>query len=325
MKLEEYKSLEEKENVFARQTIKTISEFDTWYDSISKQDGLIFRGMCEAKWKIYTSAQREWITNEYKNKVSYKNKFSYSAFIDMILRNIKQDTLLQRYFKSFDVKPNDLLYLCFLQHYSSPTPMLDFTYNKDIALFFATDGIKHCPFRLRKSISNYFSVYYIDFNEGKNKNEIVHIDTILKGLFDKAKTLKEKHSESNFSLVENVEETVRWHQQVGDGLEKFSLCFIPSPEKVKIESLSKESLYWSNPNIIAQEGCLFLYNNDQLPFENFFSNNDTFDITKIHCVDIHKSLAEYIRSKINKLNNDIYPKFKAIAQQSYDDFRKTLK
>lgn len=321
MKLEEYKSLEEKENVFARKTIKTTSEFDTWYDSISKQEGLVFRGMCEAKWKIYTSAQREWITKEYKNNIS-----SYSAYIDKILQRIKQDTLLQRYFKSFNVKANDLLYLCFLQHYSCPTPMLDFTYNKDIALFFATEGIKQCPFRLKKSISNYLSLYYIDFNEGNNKNQIVHIDALLNDLLKKAKELREKYPKADFSLVENIEETVRWHQQQGDGFEKISLCFIPSPEKSEpVETLSNESLYWVNPNIIAQEGCLFLYNNERLPFENMVLKKDTFNITKIHCVDIHKSLVEYIQSKIKKSSDDIYPTFKQRTQQSYNDFKKTLK
>lgn len=319
MKLEEYKSLEEKENVFERQTIKTPSEFDTWYDSISKQDGLIFRGMCEAKWKIYTSAQREWITKEYKNNIS-----SYSAYIDKILQRIKQDTLLKNYFKSFNVKANDLLYLCLLQHYSSPTPMLDFTYNRDSALFFATDEIKFVPSDC--DISNYFSVYYIDFNEGNNKKEIVHIDELLENLFDKAKPLKEKYPKADFSLVENIDEPIKWHDEHNACLEQFSLCFIPSPEKAKaIKSLSNESLYWANPNIIAQEGCLFLYNDEQRPFENFVLKNDTFNITKIHCIDIHKSLMEYIQSKIKKSSDDIYPTFKQIAQQAYHDFKKTLK
>ena len=43
----------------------------------------------------------------------------------------------------------------------------------------------------------------------------------------------------------------------------------------------------------------------------------------IVCIDIHKSLAEHIRSKYTTtLNQDnIYPKFKKIADRAYTDFK----
>ena len=65
MKLEQYTSLEEKEKIFRGKykRINSANEFDKWF---SGNHGKYFRGINEATYKNYTSAQRLFITNNLK-------------------------------------------------------------------------------------------------------------------------------------------------------------------------------------------------------------------------------------------------------------------
>ena len=130
MKLEEYSNLSQKEPFFETKNINTYKEFDNIYEEL-KENTLLYRGIHEAKYKIYTSAQREWITNEYS-----KNGMTYTQFIQSIISNIRKNTILSKYYKSLNINENDLLYISLLQHYGAPSPLLDFTYNINIALYF---------------------------------------------------------------------------------------------------------------------------------------------------------------------------------------------
>ena len=57
MELEQYRNLNEKATFFSEyRCINEIAEFDSWERSFNKE-GLVFRGVNEAKFKIYTSAQ----------------------------------------------------------------------------------------------------------------------------------------------------------------------------------------------------------------------------------------------------------------------------
>ena len=94
MKLEEYSNLTQKEAFFETTNISTHKEFDDFYDEIKTKD-LLYRGIHEAKYKIYTSAQREWITNEYS-----KQGISFIQFIQSIISNIRKRTILSQYYKS---------------------------------------------------------------------------------------------------------------------------------------------------------------------------------------------------------------------------------
>ena len=86
----------------------------------------------------------------------------------------------------------------------------------------------------------------------------------------------------------------------------------------------------TNLNIVAQNGCFILYNpleHDKgkpmidTPLEDFWVNNPTFKILPtINCVNIHKSLAEYIIHNLIKngvTRNTIYPDNRVMANNAY--------
>ena len=67
MKIEYYKDLEEKSNHFQTTQIDTKKELDSFINKWTKKDNsqeIIFRGLTEAKYKLYNSAQRFWIGEE---------------------------------------------------------------------------------------------------------------------------------------------------------------------------------------------------------------------------------------------------------------------
>lgn len=101
--------------------------------------------------------------------------------------------------------------------------------------------------------------------------------------------------------------------------------FVPNPLDAQIvESTLKQRLYWSNPNIVAQKGCFVINSSDNVPLEEAIAKNGKNP--SMISIDIHKSLAEYIKKTyIPNLNHDnIYPKFKKQAEIAYDEFKGNL-
>jgi len=324
MKLPEYKSLAEKKKVLHHETIDSVEKFDTWiftFESLEPVLGLklVYRGLNEAKYKNYTSAQREWITKEWAKVLN----ISYVDYIDKLIAHIRKDDLLKTYFLSLGIVPNDILYLSFMQHYGMPSPLLDFTKDLRIALFFAMDGMKSEPSSVE--IENYFSIYAL-----KPTNEYAPADTLFASGIERAigyvEDFKKDHPDANINdeLIRNIDLLTKWRKTDGtkDGLHAIPLMFIPNPlDAAPVVSASGQRLYWSNPNIVAQKGCFIMNTSEKDTLEEVVGKKQYAE--PIVCIDIHKSLAEQIRSKYTtKLNQDnIYPKFKKIADRAYTDFK----
>ena len=77
----------------------------------------------------------------------------------------------------------------------------------------------------------------------------------------------------------------------------------------------------TNLNLVAQKGC-FLTHNFQIanPMEEILNSSQVI----IHCVNIHKSLGEYLMKKCNKIKEDIYPNPQQIAKDSCVKILRTL-
>lgn len=326
MKLEEYPNLTEKESVFETTNITTHKDFDNFYDEF-KEKTLLFRGICEAKYKIYTSAQREWLTNEYANQ-----GITYAQFIQSIITNIRKNKILSQYYKSLNINENDLLYISLLQHSGAPTPLLDFTHNLEVALYFALDGLKVAS--SDKDIDNYFSLYILDCNKcGKELTDIVSL--LSNGLATGTAMLKDTKSkypdtDIDDSLLKEVDKYTKWMKQDGteDGLYKLKCGFLDNPLNSKTVSMyeTNEILYWSNINLIAQQGCFILYTEESTPLEQYFSGEKKY-LPKLQCFNVHKSLVEYIKNQSLKSMSklDIYPDIKLMCKEAYNTFKKELK
>lgn len=362
MILPTYKSIEEKREFFARQKknpnkefeylqIDTIEDLEEELDKFEKSIVLpVYRGIGEAKYKLYTSAQREWIVNEWWKQLGENG---FAEFISQTLSNLTKNNMLTEYFKSLDkpydtlrdriewlieklraiesvesfkpwetiieqesfylqaklidaihksfIKPKsliadigrDLRHLSFLQHYGAPTPLIDFTLKKKAALFFAIDGIGHHNHG-GEDIENYLSIYACEYSS----------ITPIEGFILLLSNSTNRNSE-NGGLMKSLPK-------------EWPLIFISNPLWVLMPTKTVAS--WSNPNIIAQEGCFFLNMDGIKPLE------ERKEIRKMACLDIHKSLAPYIREKYLKpkgiTKESLFPDFNAIAKEAYEAFKR---
>lgn len=81
-----------------------------------------------------------------------------------------------------------------------------------------------------------------------------------------------------------------------DGLHVIPLMYIPNPlDAISVVTPDNQRLYWSNPNIVAQKGCFIMNTSEKDVLEDVVAKNR--NMQKMMCIDIHKSLAEYIKKK----------------------------
>ena len=154
----QYKSLIQKSFCFDQYTIDTKEEFDKIYEKYKMSEDILFRGQREASWRLYSRLQRQWIIDKlYEKGYSYQELLSKfvvdgkSGFEEMILELLEAHHI--------DVI-NNISVLGFLQHHGCPTPLLDWTYKFQTALYFGLDKLEKNAGP--REIDNYFSVYFIN-------------------------------------------------------------------------------------------------------------------------------------------------------------------
>jgi hypothetical protein len=335
MIIETYKTLEEKSNFFDCTTINSKEEFkklaNYWTDSkespsLDTGSRYIFRGLTEAKYKLFNSAQRYWMGQEL-----YELGRSYPEFIQSLIDNAKtyQANLLVKYYDAFGHPPYDLSILSFLQHYGAPTPLLDFTYRFDSAAFFAIDGLEHNP---SIDIDNYCSIYSIDTTLTARifPSILDHISSSLSQIDDILERNKDKKIDTT-KVLENIRGL---KYEAFQGLKLFHIPgYIPNGYSFKLKGVPHFNLVLNqhNLNIINQAG-LFVFNSDALnPLEYLFTDQleigKTFHIPKIKCWNIHKSLQEYIFHYLTQnrpfaINREfMFPQEELIARDAFLKFK----
>jgi len=154
----EYKSLVQKSFCFDQYTIDTKEQFDQIYEKYKMSEDILFRGQREASWRLYSRLQRQWIIDKlYEKGYSYQELLSKfvvdgkAGFEEMILELLEAHHI--------DVI-NNISVLGFLQHHGCPTPLLDWTYKFQTALYFGLDKLEENAGP--REIDNYFSVYFIN-------------------------------------------------------------------------------------------------------------------------------------------------------------------
>ena len=114
--------------------------------------------------RLYSTIQRWWIWDKIEEV-----GINFNSFLKNIIENGQTDLTdkITNIFKEInDDTLNDIAILGFLQHHSCPTPLLDWTYNFNTAMFFGIDGLQHNE--SPKEIDQYFSVYFIEENHFEN-------------------------------------------------------------------------------------------------------------------------------------------------------------
>lgn len=304
MKLLEHKSFEEKKQFFtncgSQFVINTKRDFDALYDLLINdvdKGFKLYRGVSEAKYLTYTSAQRYYITNEI-----FKIEPIFHQFIRSLIENTKKayNGLLEGYYKSLDVEIDDYLILSFLQHYGAPSTFVDFSYNLKKSLYFCFDNMNFNP--SDNEIDNYVSLYIID------KRNFYPLDFLYKTISQSIKIQDVEENKQKELPIKIVE-----HSKDFEVLGQMICSFIDG-----CKNQTASSGFISNLNLIAQEGAFLFYFNGGIPFE-VFMKGDNIPWT---CYNIHKSLKEYVVIKclagISKKN--IYPKAEDIAQDALKAF-----
>ena len=94
--LNEYKTLAEKEQFYNCIRIETEQEFDNYFNQIqTNSNGYAFRSINEAKFKLYSSAQRQWIWNDLSNAYT-----SFNNYILSLISRIQQNNNITTFFSS---------------------------------------------------------------------------------------------------------------------------------------------------------------------------------------------------------------------------------
>ncbi|MCH5263697.1 MAG: FRG domain-containing protein [Lachnospiraceae bacterium] len=273
----------------------------------------IFRGVREARYKLFTSVQREWITN------GLGRHMTINQLVNSLIRDMRQNRALNDYFALMNIVQTDFLYLSLLQHYSAPTPLLDFTHNHRVALYFATAGLTTAY--TENDIDDYFSLYY--FNLDKVGTGLIRMDDFLNRGLEQGKEFYEKLAKEHptpidKSLLDDLDQFTKWK----DNLAEVPLAFIDNPKFARVVTTpyTGQTLYWSNLNITAQEGCFLLYNREDIPLEEYLGNS------MVWCLDIHKSLADYVRTNyLSGITQEtLFPNITQMAQQAYANFKEKL-
>jgi len=281
MKLLEYNTLEEKGLSFAtRQTINTTSELNGIIDTLNKfaarrTEKYVFRGVNEARYRLYSSFQRLWITHELdKSGIEHRDMISR-----MISACANPRTTLYKYYKRLGVICNDWLVLSFLQHYGAATPLLDFSKDPKIALFFACLDYNLAP--SDRQIDNYISIYYYKSVDVANG--------VAPSIYNLA--VKKAARYLNYAGREFWTSDLSFKKISDD----YKACIVPSYEHssdICNKSKTKITEYAvSNLNLTAQEGQFICNFQERESLEDVLVKDDK---KLLHCIDIHKSLIEYI-------------------------------
>ncbi|SIQ34067.1 FRG domain-containing protein [Mucilaginibacter lappiensis] len=338
--LSEYETLYQKSHFFNQINIDTEHEFNEVFTKYTSTDNILFRGLNEAKYRLYSSLQRFWISNKL-----VQQEVTYEAFLKDLIENAKDVNLnvLRKHLENsgFDYD-NDVAVLSFLQHYSCPTPLLDWTYNFGVSLYFATQNVT-LPTKAPE-INNYLCVYYLEEEhlEGSSLNHIVQV-----GLTQQKEHFKQQivaEFADNGLSSEQIEKICTEEfielvilKEYGAGTINFMTKvdrLINSPilyfSDAKRDSLIRYCLQ-NNMNIINQQGVFTWNAHPTKPLENIANaeyQTDDNDYKFSKCINIHKNLVPYIKDKIIKAGitkEFVFPDSYEIANTSFERTTKKIK
>lgn len=169
--ISEYQSTLQKSNSFVQSNIDTEEQFDKIYEEYKIKEETLFRGQREAKWRLYSRLQRQWVTERL-----FENGGDYQRLLEKLVEtgNQKYSLQIKELLKANHIDTeNPISILGYLQHHGCPTPLLDWTYKFQNALYFAMDGLKPNPGTIE--IDDYCSVYFLEekYFEGGSLRKII--------------------------------------------------------------------------------------------------------------------------------------------------------
>lgn len=298
MVLETYETFDDKSKYFYHEKIETFDQFETFYEGLSNNKKLIYRGVSDASYKLYNTLQIHFI--EHELNLDFDN---YHEFIKTHIESAKRwnNNLLIKFYKSLGHNSAyDLSVLSFLRHSGSPAPLLDWSYNFNISLFFSCKQYSNSA---KNETEDYCSLYVFDLDAN---NELSNLPDVYHSINESFISASKSKPEVDGTELQNK-------------IDKHSYSLI---KELPIAYISDENsdvnfpLYTNaNLNIINQEGLFIFNNSPNIPLEQILNGDRKDHISmsaiKIRCIDIHKSLVNGIIKKLETkgIKKDyVYPK-----------------
>lgn len=334
--LPSYKNLEGKRVWFSNGRspsfiISTKSELDRWFNMLQEDEdkqstkdatALIYRGVTEAKYMMYTSAQRLWVINEMQQWAG----MTYLAFISMLIDKANARPVIREVFDLYGYSRNEREFpiLSLLQHYGAPTPLLDWSYDVNVAFYCSVEGVESGTGN-GDGIENYFSLYKL--NKRNYQNELLNIVDVKGGnLYPRIvdfSSIEERDDKRNSNSVFYLSDFEM------SGESRFG------GRGDNVLRIRNHKPYTSvyNQNIISQKG-MFIFNPiSRIPLEVIFNvpglaEGQNLKLTPFECFNIHKDLAEYLRRRLAKRRDVdrsfIYPSMVDEAVKAKNDALNSL-
>lgn len=308
--MKEYVSLDEKKDAFNECCIiNTEEELTSKIEELlslqrNTKLHIVFRGVNEAKYKMYNSFQRLWITRDLStigmlpiNKIQSMIDYCYNS-------------VLPSYLKRLGISCNDWYILAFLQHYGAVSPFLDFSKNLYVALFFACDNVVYHD--NNNEIDNYISIYFYKNVDVINvfSNSVYKIAKIkAQNINHKNKKAKRRFWKGYMSFRDIMTEQNNW--VIVPAYTNASTITNRNNKKITSYAIS-------NLNSTSQDGEFVCNMNMDLPLELLMVKDDK---KFINCINIHKGLIPYIIKKFLEASLDTarmkyYVKEQDIAKQA---------
>lgn len=332
-----YETFKQKREYYNLQFIETEDELEFFLKNTKKDS--IWRGLSNAEYMIYSSLQREW----QKSSLPSTKEKQYE-YISKSIHHIAtwNNRFFNRYFRNMGLKkgPTILSLLSILRHYEVPSPLIDFTRDINVGLFFAATDYKKQS--TQNEVNDYFSLIEIPVEHFLNN--IDPKEKILKRFEETKKESLQKLMKENCDtdsvtkynelLIGNFQEFISTPQWFD-----FWYFKLNNPPE-RIEDKEDDLIYYytnTNPKITNQHG-LFIINLDPIiPLEQSFvkplnailemHENEFGDfrlteemIPKFNAYEINSRLKEYIVKKLEGsgyTNEFIYP--------DYETFKRELK
>lgn len=310
--LKTYNDFNDKANDFAKYiTINSFIDLENELNDLKKYN-LLYRGLNNASFRIYSSAQRHWLwKDKYYKRIGGKN------FDDFIIRSIdkaRADKQLKKFLQEHQIPDNDFVILSLLQHYINISPLLDFTYSIETGLFFAIDNASESTGS--GGLNDYISLYFVDATDPWIKASIQEINK--GGIKNAEKMVMDYQSKNSVKIdcSEVLEETRKLPYHKYKDLPFISIA---GPQigltKVTAPYLGFTCEYnMNNPRINSQDGCFILNTSADIPLPTQMNKTTNSYPKLMFCLDIDKTLIPEIKSKILNPNfiskETIYPSTK---------------
>lgn|GEM_PF-376002 len=183
-----YPNLQKKGVMIHQVNIDTMEDLDRIIAQETSRTKVLYRGMREAKWPLYTSLQRTWMGSD----KLWDRGLEVGDFLKQLVYNARmaENGAIPEYIRVRGLDPDiDLSILSFLQHYggsTTSTPIQDWTYSFLNALYFAIDRLDERAMVV--DIDAYCSVYYI----GQEHIDDSNLKSTIDAVYETSKEAKTK-------------------------------------------------------------------------------------------------------------------------------------